>query len=145
MEYNIRILVVDDELIVRESMGNWLKEDGYLVETSENGMDALEKIKLKNIDLAIVDIKMPGMDGIELLQKSKKIEPDLPVLVMTAYASVDTAVQAMKEGAFDYIVKPFNPENVSQVIDRALKFKKLEKEILWLKKLGLTQLCFCFQ
>ncbi len=134
MEYNIRILVVDDELIVRESMGNWLKEDGYLVETSENGMDALEKIKLKNIDLAVVDIKMPGMDGIELLQKSKKIDPDLPVLVMTAYASVDTAVQAMKEGAFDYIVKPFNPENVSQVIDRALKFKKLEKENLLLRK-----------
>ena len=134
MEYNIRILVVDDELIVRESMGNWLKEEGYLVETSENGMDALEKIKLKNIDLAVVDIKMPGMDGIELLQKSKEIDPDLPVLVMTAYASVDTAVQAMKEGAFDYIVKPFNPENVSQVIDRALKFKKLEKENLLLRK-----------
>jgi DNA-binding NtrC family response regulator len=115
-------------------MGNWLKEEGYLVETSENGMDALEKIKLKNIDLAIVDIKMPGMDGIELLQKSKEIDPDLPVLVMTAYASVDTAVQAMKEGAFDYIVKPFNPENVSHVIDRALKFKKLEKENLLLRK-----------
>ena len=134
MEQDIRILIVDDELIVRESMGNWLKEEGYQIDTSANGKDALEKIKSKECDLAIVDIKMPGMDGIELLQKSKKLEPDLPILMMTAYASVDTAVQAMKEGAFDYIVKPFSPENVSQVIKRALKFKMLEKENLLLKK-----------
>jgi DNA-binding NtrC family response regulator len=134
VEYKIRILVVDDEFIVRESMGNWLKEEGYLVETSDSASEALKKIKLKNCDLAVVDIKMPGMDGIELLQESKKIDPDLPIVVMTAYASVDTAVQAMKEGAFDYIVKPFSPENVSQVVKKALKFKMLEKENLLLRK-----------
>lgn len=133
MKHDINILIVDDELIVRKSMSNWLKEDGYLVKTCEDGYAALEQIK-SNIDLAIVDIKMPGMDGIELLKESKKIDPDLPVIIMTAYASIDTAVQAMKEGAFDYIVKPFNPENVSQVIERALKFKMLEKENLLLRK-----------
>jgi DNA-binding NtrC family response regulator len=130
----IHILVIDDELIVRESMSNWLEEEGYSVDTAEDGLKGLKKIEEEPPDLAIVDIKMPGIDGIELLQQSKKNTPELPIIVMTAYASVDTAVQAMKEGAFDYIVKPFNPENVSQVIKRALKFKMLEKENLLLKK-----------
>jgi DNA-binding NtrC family response regulator len=131
---NIRILIVDDELIVRESLGNWLKEEGYSVDTSDNGMDALEKIKSQGRDLVIADVKMPGMDGIELLERCKKVDPDLQVLVMTAYASIDTAVQAMKKGAFDYIVKPFNPEDVTQIIQRALKFKMLEQENILLKK-----------
>ncbi len=134
MSHKIHILVIDDELIVRESMSNWLEEEGYSVDTAEDGLKGLNKIKEQQPDLAIVDIKMPGIDGIELLQQSKKSTPELPIIVMTAYASVDTAVQAMKEGAFDYIVKPFNPENVSQVIKRALKFKMLEKENLLLKK-----------
>ena len=134
LKSNIKILVVDDDLIVRDSMGNWLKEEGYLVETIDNGFDAIEKIKIDNYDLAVVDIKMPGMDGIELLKLSKEIYPDLPILVMTAYASVDTAVQAMKDGAFDYIVKPFDPENVSQVIERAVRYKMLEKENILLKR-----------
>jgi DNA-binding NtrC family response regulator len=134
IEANIRILIVDDELIVRESLGNWLKEEGYSVDTSENGQNALEKIKSQGRDLVIADVKMPGMDGIELLEKCKKLDPDLQVLVMTAYASIDTAVQAMRKGAFDYIVKPFNPEDVTQIIQRALKFKMLEKENILLKK-----------
>jgi len=131
---NIRILIVDDELIVRESLGNWLKEEGYSVNTSDNGNDALEKIKARGCDLVIADVKMPGMDGIELLDRCKKLDPDLQVLVMTAYASIDTAVQAMKKGAFDYIVKPFNPEDVTRIIQRALKFKMLEQENILLKK-----------
>jgi DNA-binding NtrC family response regulator len=131
---NIRILIVDDELIVRESLGNWLKEEGYSVDTSDNGQDALEKINSRGCHLVIADVKMPGMDGIELLERCKKLDPDLQVLVMTAYASIDTAVQAMKKGAFDYIVKPFNPEDVTQIIKRALKFKMLEQENILLKK-----------
>jgi len=131
---NIRILIVDDELIVRESLGNWLKEEGYSVDTSDNGQDALDKIKSQGRDLVIADVKMPGMDGIELLERCKKQDPELQVLVMTAYASIDTAVQAMKKGAFDYIVKPFNPEDVTQIIKRALKFKMLEQENILLKK-----------
>lgn len=131
---NIQVLIVDDELIVRESLGNWLKEEGYSVDSSDSGLDALEKMKSQKYDLVVADVKMPGMDGIQLLEKCKKIDPDLQVLVMTAYASVDTAVQAMKQGAFDYIVKPFDPENVSQIIKRALKFKMLEKENILLRK-----------
>lgn len=134
MKNNINILIVDDDMIVRESMGNWLEEEGYTVDTSEDGLSGLEKIKTKNYDLAVVDIKMPGMDGIELLKLSKEMFPDLPILVMTAYASVDTAVQAMKDGAFDYIVKPFDPENVSHIIKRAVKFKMLEKENILLRQ-----------
>jgi DNA-binding NtrC family response regulator len=134
LEDKIYILIVDDDMIVRESMSNWLKEEGYAVDTSEDGLSGLEKIKTNNYDLAVVDIKMPGMDGIELLKLSKEIYPDLPVLVMTAYASVDTAVQAMKDGAFDYIVKPFDPENVSHIIRRSVKFKMLEKENILLRK-----------
>jgi DNA-binding NtrC family response regulator len=130
----IQILIVDDELIVRESLGNWLKEEGYSVDTSDSGLAALEKIQSKGCDLVVADVKMPGMDGIELLERCKKIDPDLQVLVMTAYASIDTAVRAMKKGAFDYIVKPFNPEDVSQIIQRALKFKMLEKENILLRK-----------
>jgi len=131
---NIQILIVDDELIVRESLGNWLKEEGYLVDTCDNGHEALKKIQSRGCDLLVADVKMPGMDGIELLEKSKQADPELQVLVMTAYASIDTAVQAMKKGAFDYIVKPFDPENVSQIIRRALKFKMLEKENILLRK-----------
>ncbi|MCK5055826.1 MAG: sigma-54-dependent Fis family transcriptional regulator [Candidatus Aminicenantes bacterium] len=134
LEDKIYILIVDDDMIVRESMSNWLKEEGYAVDTSEDGLSGLEKIKTNNYDLAVVDIKMPGMDGIELLKLSKEIYPDLPILVMTAYASVDTAVQAMKDGAFDYIVKPFDPENVSHIIRRSVKFKRLEKENILLRK-----------
>ncbi|MCK4942583.1 MAG: sigma-54-dependent Fis family transcriptional regulator, partial [Candidatus Aminicenantes bacterium] len=134
LKNSIKILVVDDDMIVRDSMGNWLLEEGYQVDTIDNGHDALEMIKTDTYDLAVVDIKMPGMDGIELLKLSKEIYPDLPILVMTAYASVDTAVQAMKDGAFDYIVKPFDPESVSQVIERAVRYKMLEKENILLKR-----------
>ena len=130
----ISILVADDELIVRQSLSNWLMAEGYSVETAENGKDAFEKIKSKNYDLILADIKMPEMDGIELLERGKKYDPELQFIVMTAYASVDTAVKAIKEGAFDYIVKPVDPENVSTVIKRSLKFKLLEKENLRLKK-----------
>ncbi len=124
----IFILVVDDEMIVRQSLSNWLMEEGYSVETAENGKDAYIKIKKKKYDLVLADIKMPEMDGIELLELGKKFDSELQFIVMTAYASVDTAVKAIKEGAFDYIVKPVDPENVSQVIRRSLKYKILEKE-----------------
>lgn len=134
MKNNIQVLIVDDELIVRESMSNWLMEEGYTVDTASDGNDGLECIQSKNYDLAIFDIKMPGMDGIELLKKTKEIYPDIPILVMTAYASIDTAVQAIREGAYDYIVKPFDPENVSHIIKKAVKFKMLEKENILLRK-----------
>jgi heterodisulfide reductase subunit A2 len=105
-----RILVVDDERIVRESLQAWLEDEGYSVETAASGHQALEMIAAQPTHLMLADIKMPGMDGVELLKLAKETHPDLSVLMMTAYATVETAVEAMKIGALDYLIKPFDPE-----------------------------------
>ena len=104
------ILVVDDERIVRDSLKEWLGEDGFSVETASSGAEAMEKLAQKHFNLMLTDIKMPGMDGVTLLKKSAETFPDLCVLMMTAYATVETAVEAMKIGARDYLMKPFDPE-----------------------------------
>jgi DNA-binding NtrC family response regulator len=134
MDKNVSILVVDDEEIVRESLSNWLQEDGYLVESAENGKRALEMLPGREWTLAMVDLKMPGMDGLQLMAEIKKERPEVIVIIMTAYATVDTAVKAIKEGAYDYIVKPFNPEDVSMVIQKIIEHQKLVKENLYLRK-----------
>ncbi|WP_319408005.1 response regulator [uncultured Desulfosarcina sp.] len=106
-----RILVVDDESIIRQSLDAWLgDEEGYRVEMAESGPDALEKLAAAPFHLMLLDIKMPGMDGVEVLEKAKLVQPALQVLMMTAYATVETAVDAMKIGAMDYLIKPFEPE-----------------------------------
>ncbi len=134
MEPKVNILVVDDEEIVRDSLASWLEEDGYEVEAVENGMKALERLPLKEWSLALVDLKMPGMDGIQLMEEIKKTRPDMTVIIMTAYATVDTAVKAMKKGAYDYTVKPFNPEDLSMTIRKILEHQKLVKENIFLRK-----------
>jgi len=105
-----RILVVDDELIVRDSLKEWLADERFDVDTAQSGPEALEKLAGERFNLMLTDIKMPGMDGVELLKKAKEAAPELCVLMMTAYATVDTAVEAMKIGALDYLIKPFDPE-----------------------------------
>jgi heterodisulfide reductase subunit A len=108
---DFNILVVDDELIVRDSLKEWLEvEGGFSVSMAESGPEALEHIKSQGCQLMLLDIKMPGMDGVEVLQKAKELFPDLPVVMMTAYATVETAVEAMKIGALDYLIKPFDPD-----------------------------------
>jgi DNA-binding NtrC family response regulator len=134
MEPKVNILIVDDEEIVRESLANWLEEDGYEVEAAENGARALERLPAKDWNLAMVDLKMPGMDGIQLMDEIRKVRPDTIVIIMTAYATVDTAVQAMKKGAYDYIVKPFNPEDLSITIRKIIEHQKLVKENIYLRK-----------
>ncbi len=134
MEPKVNILIVDDEEIVRESLANWLEEDGYEVEAVENGARALERLPAKDWNLAMIDLKMPGMDGIQLMDEIRKVRPDTIVIIMTAYATVDTAVQAMKKGAYDYIVKPFNPEDLSITIRKIIEHQKLVKENLYLRK-----------
>ena len=106
-----RILIVDDELIVRKSLASWFQEEGYSVDIAESGKQTLEKLVENDWDIFLLDIKMPGMDGLELQRKIKEIHPEASVIIMTAYASVETAVEAMKQGAYDYIVKPFEPDD----------------------------------
>ncbi len=106
-----RILVVDDESIIRNSLKAWLDDEaGFTVDTAESGSDALEKLAEQSYQLMLLDIKMPGMDGVEVLQKAREMLPDLQVVMMTAYATVETAVEAMKTGALDYLIKPFDTE-----------------------------------
>ena len=109
---DFRVLVVDDELIVRDSLKEWLDEEGFFVDVAESGSVALEKLSKASFNLMLTDIKMPGMDGVALLKKAKESFPDLCVLMMTAFATVETAVEAMKIGAEDYLMKPFDPERM---------------------------------
>ncbi len=122
------LLIVDDEEIVRESLGGWFKDEGYDVGTCASAREGLLKVQERSWDVCLADIKMPGMDGLELQQRFAEIAPDMPVIVMTAYASVDTAVSALKGGAFDYIVKPFDPEDLARLVGKALEVRRLKYE-----------------
>jgi DNA-binding NtrC family response regulator len=132
-EEEIQILIVDDEEIVRESLYEWFKEDGYQVETAADAVAALNKINKIKYDIYFLDIKMPGMDGMELHQRIREIDMDAVVIMITAYAAVDTAVQALKDGAFDYITKPFDPDNLSLLLRNAAKQCRLRRENIGLK------------
>lgn len=128
MSKNISILIVDDEESVRESLCNWFKEDGYQVDCAENAKKALEVLESKDYNIILADIKMPGMDGLEMHRRIKDLDKNAIVIIMTAFASVDTAVQALKDGAFDYITKPFDPDDLSHLIRNAAKQISLSEE-----------------
>ncbi len=128
------IMIVDDEEIVRTSLTSWLLEDDYEVFALDSGKHALEELKKRDYDLMLVDLKMPEMDGLQLMKEVKKELPDLPVIIMTAYATVDTAVKAIKEGAYDYLMKPFDPEEISITIKKIIKQQRLEQENIYLRK-----------
>ncbi|NIQ37161.1 MAG: response regulator [Proteobacteria bacterium] len=129
-----RILVVDDELSMREFLEIMLTKEGYQVRTATDGRKALALAEKELFDLAILDIRMPKMDGIETLVGLKEISPETVALMITAYASTDTAVQAMKQGAYDYITKPFKIEEIKMTIQKALEKKSLETENTLLKQ-----------
>ncbi len=130
----LRILVVDDEAIVRESLAGWFQEDGHEVQTAVSGQEALILLKKERWDLAFIDIKMPGMDGLELNRRIQEMSPETTVIIMTAFASVETAVQALREGAHDYITKPFDPEHLSHVVRNTAAQRDLKRENLELKE-----------
>jgi len=125
---DFRILVVDDELIVRDSIKDWLEDEGFAVDTAESGPMALELLSKEPYHLMLTDIKMPGMDGVEVLQKAKQDYPDLCVVMMTAYATVETAVEAMKIGALDYLLKPFDLDTLVPMVVRIYQDIELTKE-----------------
>jgi DNA-binding NtrC family response regulator len=128
------ILVVDDEEDVRDSLAGWLREDGYLVETAPGGQAALDRLAQQAYAVMLVDLKMPGVDGLQVLAEAKKKQPEVVVILMTAYATVDTAVQAMKLGAHDYLVKPFEPEELSQIVERLVRAQTLRRNDDLLRK-----------
>jgi len=131
---DIGILVVDDELSVRDSLYHWFKQDGYRVDVAADATEALKKLKEGPWDIILIDIKMPGMDGMELQQRIKEIDKTITVIIMTAYASVDTAVRALKEGAFDYIVKPFDPDELTHLVRNAVHQRRLTAENVQLRE-----------
>jgi DNA-binding NtrC family response regulator len=128
------ILVVDDEKIVRESLTRWFLEDGFFVGSAEDANEALRQLQAHRWDIILLDIKMPGMDGMELQQRIREIDTSPTIIFITAHASVDTAVQALKLGAFDYVTKPVDPDYLSHLIGNALKHRSLLSENLKLKE-----------
>ncbi len=134
MAKKISILIVDDEESVRDSLYNWFIEDGFRVESAENAKRALTILESDQFDIILADIKMPGMDGLEMLRRIKSIKPDSIVIVMTAFATVDTAVKALKDGAYDYVTKPFDPDDLTHLIRNATKQISLVEENETLKQ-----------
>jgi len=130
----VGILVVDDEFSVRDSLYNWFRNEGYRTDTAESGAEALKKLQDSLWDIVLLDIKMPGMDGMELQKHIKKIDNTIIVIIITAYATVDTAVEAMKEGAFDYLSKPIDPDKLSILIRNAVNQRRLIAENIQLKQ-----------
>jgi len=129
----ISILVVDDELSIREAFYDWLKQDGYEVETAADGLEALAKVKERHYDIMLIDVKMPNMDGITLLKRLKEEDPDTAVVMMTAYGAIQDAVEAMKLGANDYLLKPFELDELSLTIEKLVQIQTLAMENLILK------------
>jgi DNA-binding NtrC family response regulator len=122
------ILVIDDKDSMRPMLSQALSDDGYQVDTAGNGKKGLELARFKSYDLAITDLKMPDVDGLQVLSGLKEIDGDMSVIIMTAYGTVESAVIAMKNGAFDFITKPFDPDHLSVIIERALENRRLIAE-----------------
>jgi signal transduction histidine kinase len=123
-----KILIADDEQVIRDLFERFLSQEGYRVSTAIDGQDALEKIKKENYAMLILDLKMPKISGMELLEQIREIKKDLIIIIITGYATVETAKEAIKQGCFDYITKPFNIEEVAIIIKRAFDIHRWEQE-----------------
>lgn len=130
----VRILIVDDELVIRESLAGWLRRDGYDISTVESGEKAIETLKVNSFDIILLDIQLDGMSGMEVLAHVKEEYPDIDVIMITAFGSVPSAVQAMKSHAFDYILKPFDPDELGVLIKRLVDHRARVKENTFLKE-----------
>jgi len=118
------ILVVDDELLIRDLLYDFFSEQGWNISIAENGEKALEILNSKKVDLVLTDLKMPNMDGLDLTTQVKESFPDLPVVIMTGYPSVDSAVSALHNNVADYIIKPFNINQLYKTIEKKIKQNK---------------------
>ena len=128
------ILIVDDELVIRDSLAKWFRQDGFRVEAAEDAGHALHLMNKGPWDIVLLDIKMPGMSGLELQKQLKNIDKNAAIIMITAFASVESAVQALKEGAFDYVTKPVDPDHLSHLVQNALRQRKLSEENLRLRE-----------
>ncbi len=142
MEKKGKIHIIDDEQIIHEVLGDLLTSEGYEVEKSLSGEEALEKHPSESFDLVLLDLLMPEMDGIEVLKNLRKIDPQVVTVIITAYASVESAISAMKSGAFDYIQKPFKHDELLLTVKRALEHRKLKEENIRLKDELKRKFCF---
>lgn len=130
-----KILIVDDEPDMLKLLSMILREKtSYEVVTTNNPLEALELIKQEGFALVITDLKMPGLDGVELLEGIKRIDEDMPVIIITAYGTIEAASEIMQKGGFDFITKPFKKEQILYTIDKALKWVNLQKENKSLKE-----------
>jgi len=123
-----KILIVDDEKKIRHILQIMLEQNGYKTDEAANGEEALKRIKTYHYAMVITDLKMPVMDGITLLREIKQVDPDYPVVVLTAYGSIESAVEAIKEGALDFITKPFEEEKILITVQRSIRFSELVEE-----------------
>lgn len=131
---NAKVLIVDDEKIMRESLAGWLLRDGHDVETAKSGEEALEKLNVTRYNVLLLDIKMEGISGLDVLKHVRENDPDVAVIMITAYGSISTAIEAMKNGAADYLLKPFDPNELGVLIDKILENQAQALENLYLKE-----------
>ena len=129
-----KILIVDDELVMRESLAGWLERDGHIIETAESGEEALAKLKATRFDILLVDIKMEGISGLEVLKRVKADDPDIEIVMITAFGSIATAIEAIKNGAYDYLLKPFDPNELGLLIEKIIDHQAQARENLYLRE-----------
>ena len=130
----IKILIVDDELIMRESLAGWLERDGHAVQTAASGEEALEMVKETQFDIFLVDIKMEGISGLDVLRSVRETDPEADVVMITAYGSIPSAIEAMKDGAYDYMLKPFDPNELGVLIEKIIHHQEQAREVIYLKE-----------
>lgn len=123
-----KILIAEDDAMVSDVMMKFLSEEGYSVVSSNDGLEAMKLLRLEDIKLVLTDLRMPGADGMEVLRTAVQTNPKMPVVLITAYGTLDTALEAMKEGAYDYIVKPFVMQQLLLVVRNAYKMANLTEE-----------------
>ncbi|HEY7617371.1 MAG TPA: response regulator, partial [Terriglobales bacterium] len=131
-----RVLIVDDETVVQEALTNWFRHKGFDVQVAHGAYEALEKVQGGDLDLALLDIKMPGMDGMDLMNRLRQLDPSLVLVMMTGHGSVKTAVQALKSGAYDYLTKPFDPQDLMRLATGALEHRRTRQEEIVLGETG---------